>query len=316
MRSNIKHSTQCFITRWNTSKIVKNTLPGNIPSSEKREKTALPIAGWAPVVGYFCLEGRHALFIAWRHNSEKYYVTNAQNDTGFLNFIRFACTSSRRAHLTKNTRGVRDYCYKQSSGNSKYFRYEVHLTFAVDANCVWGFSKQLQLAEHHSTPIWTTEICLLRDTFYTLTDLISHPVIIIDGISLFTDLMQKCSNESWEATNNIAQRLSTCLLAVSNSAVWYGPRPKIYEYSPIKSGVVFFNILYHVQNIPQQTAGKIPVVPRVPIFIMQQIVLCLQFNFMAISVFYQQTAKFVAALSCPLLCGICHRNESKNAIQE
>ena len=174
----------------------QNTLPGNIPSSEKREKTALPIAGWAPVVGYFCLEGRHALFIAWRHNSEKYYVTNAQNDTGFLNFIRFACTSSRRAHLTKDSRGVRDYCYKQSPGNSKYFRYEVHLTFAVDANGVWGFSKQLQLAEHHSTPIWTTEICQLRDTFYTLTDLISHPVIIIDGISLFTDLMQKCSNKS------------------------------------------------------------------------------------------------------------------------
>lgn len=79
---------------------------------------------------------------------------------------------------------------------------------------------------------------------------------------------------------------------------------------------LYFAVLYHVQNIPQQTAGKIPVVPRVPIFIMQQIVLCLQFNFMVISVFYQQTAKFVAALSCPLLCGICHRNESKNAIQE
>ena len=60
-----------------------------------------------------------------------------------------------------------------------------------------------------STLIWTREICRLRDTFYTLTDLISHPVIIIDGISLFTDLMQKCSNKSWEATNN-TQRLSTC----------------------------------------------------------------------------------------------------------
>lgn len=47
-----------------------------------------------------------------------------------------------------------------------------------------------------STLIWTREICRLRDTFYTLTDLISHPVIIIDGISLFTDLMQKCSNKS------------------------------------------------------------------------------------------------------------------------
>ena len=161
------------------------------------------------------------------------------------------------------------------------------------------FPKQLQPAEHHSTPIWTTEICLLRDTFDTLTDLISHPVIIIDGISLFTDLMQKCSNESLETTNNIAQWLSTCLLAVSNSAVWYGPRPKIYEYTPIKSGVVFCNILYHVQNIPQQTAGKISVVPRVPIFIMQQIVLCLQFNFMAISVFYQQTAKIRRGVKLP-----------------
>ena len=60
---------------------------------------------------------------------------------------------------------------------------------------------------------------------------------------------------------------------------------KFTNILPIKTGGVFYNILYHVQNIPQQTAGEIPFVPRVPIFVMQQIVLCFQSNFMAISVF-------------------------------
>ena len=70
-------------------------------------------------------------------------------------------------------------------------------TFNIYCRCKLrlGYFKTVTTSRTPSTPFWTREICRLRETFYTLTDLISHPLIIIDGISLFTDLMQKCSNK-------------------------------------------------------------------------------------------------------------------------
>ena len=131
-----------------------------------------------------------------------------------------------------------------------------------------------------STPIWTREICRLRETFnrfnFSSSD---HCRWYFSFYGLDAKMLKQRLKGYKQHRTTVVYFPFRTMLSVTDRA------RKFTNILPIKSGGVFYNILYHVQNIPQQTAGEIPVVPRVPIFIMQQIVLCFQFNFMAISVF-------------------------------